>query len=350
MLMRRNSTRAGPAGRGGEEVRYPRIEPVRDDGGRPFWSVMIPTYNRTTYLEQTLLSVLAQDPGPGHMQIEVVDNGSTRGEAEEIVRRVGRGRVHFHRHPRTISASENWNSCVERARGRWVHVLHDDDLALPGLYAAYEGLIRRHPRATMVVGACQFIDQHGNQVDFWPPMEEADGPVADFAAREAIQNWVVPPCVVIARAAYEQVGGYCDFLPHTMDWELYFRVGAAGEVVTTAAPYSAYRVHAGSETERLAHTGRHVRDAFRTADLCFARLPPEVQDRLAPVKYRGASSLAKHLSWSLMHHRQLRGGMHNATLALRLSPRDNLGFWLKSVAKLVLYGVRGAVPRVPRRA
>lgn len=34
-----------------------------EESGRPFWSVMIPTYNRPDYLKETLLSVLSQDPG-----------------------------------------------------------------------------------------------------------------------------------------------------------------------------------------------------------------------------------------------------------------------------------------------
>ena len=46
---------------------------------RPFWSVMIPTYNaRADYLEETLNSVLQQDPGPGQMKIEVVDSRRKR--------------------------------------------------------------------------------------------------------------------------------------------------------------------------------------------------------------------------------------------------------------------------------
>ena len=42
----------------------PRIAPVPQGEGRPFWSVMIPTYNCDALLEQALRSVLDQDPGP----------------------------------------------------------------------------------------------------------------------------------------------------------------------------------------------------------------------------------------------------------------------------------------------
>jgi cellulose synthase/poly-beta-1,6-N-acetylglucosamine synthase-like glycosyltransferase len=43
-------------------LKYPQIYPVPEGVDRPFWSVMIPTYNCAKYLAQTLESVLSQDP------------------------------------------------------------------------------------------------------------------------------------------------------------------------------------------------------------------------------------------------------------------------------------------------
>ena len=102
---------------------------------RPYWSVMIPTYSpRAEYLEETLKSVLQQDPGPEQMQIEVIDDGSMDKTASEITRRVGAGRVTFHAEPQNRGLANTWNRCLERARGDWVHILHQDDFVLPGFY------------------------------------------------------------------------------------------------------------------------------------------------------------------------------------------------------------------------
>src|SRR3954454_6914734 len=46
----------------------PDIAPVTNGAPRPYWSVMIPTFNCANYLRETLESVLAQDPGPQHME------------------------------------------------------------------------------------------------------------------------------------------------------------------------------------------------------------------------------------------------------------------------------------------
>src|SRR6266480_475240 len=95
----------------------PGIGRVREEGHRPFWSVMIPTYNCGDYLRRTLGSVLSQDSGPEQMQIEVVDGCSTKDDPKAIVEKLGRGRVGFSRLTSNQGAAYTFNTCIERARG-----------------------------------------------------------------------------------------------------------------------------------------------------------------------------------------------------------------------------------------
>src|SRR5689334_11194856 len=86
------------------------ILPLGAEITRPFWSVMIPTYHCARFLRQTLESVLAQDPGPESMQIEVVDDGSTLDDPAAVVAEVGRGRVAFYRQPRNVGHTKNFET------------------------------------------------------------------------------------------------------------------------------------------------------------------------------------------------------------------------------------------------
>ena len=117
----------------------PKIAPITQSDLRPFWSVMIPTYNCAEYLGQTLQSVLAQGLGPDLMHIEVVDDCSNKDDPEAVVNAVGRGRVEFHRKPKNAGAIANFNTCLERSRGRYVHILHGDDTVLNGYYECIGG-------------------------------------------------------------------------------------------------------------------------------------------------------------------------------------------------------------------
>src|SRR5207237_1950596 len=105
----------------------PQIMPVPAGLERPLWSVMIPTFNRMTYLRRTLESVLVQDPGREQMQIEVVDDCSTVDDPEPVVHTTTGDRVAVIRNSLNLGLMRNLNRCIERARGHLVHILHSDD-------------------------------------------------------------------------------------------------------------------------------------------------------------------------------------------------------------------------------
>jgi len=106
--------------------------------------VMIPAYECASYLRETLASVLAQDPGPELMQIEVVDDASTDAP-EKVVEELGGGRVAFHRQPRNVGHIANFNTCLERSRGQLVHLLHGDDCVREGFYRTMQQPFTQHP-------------------------------------------------------------------------------------------------------------------------------------------------------------------------------------------------------------
>ena len=123
----------------------PQIHKLPDHVIRPRWSVMIPTYNCSRYLIDNLHSVLQQDPGPDHMQIEVVDDFSTDSDVEALVREVGKGRVGFYRQPMNVGSLRNFETCLNRAKGHYIHLLHGDDQVRPGFYSEIEKLFTMFP-------------------------------------------------------------------------------------------------------------------------------------------------------------------------------------------------------------
>ena len=123
----------------------PQIRPISEEGHRPLWSVMIPVYNRVKYLRQALESVLSQGYGQDEMQIEVVDDCSANSEAEAIVKEIGCDRISFYRQRQRVGFVSNWNTCIERARGHLVHILHDDDFVANGYYEEVNALRNKYP-------------------------------------------------------------------------------------------------------------------------------------------------------------------------------------------------------------
>jgi len=296
------------------------VDPPSDQPGpRPFWSVMVPTYNGDVLLAETLASVLAQDPGPEVMQIEVVDDASTTGDPERVVRDLAGDRVEFFRQPRNQGAPATFTTCIERARGRWVHILHGDDLVMPGFYDAYRSVIDRHDCA-MVVGPSLRIDGAGATMGRTNVQPSTDGLLDDPIQTIVMDHAVDFASVVVARWAYERVGGFHTGLVHANDWHMWTRLALLGDVGYVTEPLARYRRHDASDTTRLRASSAHIHDALTTIDLIADQLDDE---RAATLRVEARQSLSRsawHISRSQARGGHVRPALVNASWAARLHP------------------------------
>ncbi|MDZ7619370.1 MAG: glycosyltransferase [Patescibacteria group bacterium] len=248
----------------------PTIAPVARGIPRPRWSVMIPTYNCAVYLRETLQSVLAQDPGAEQMQIEVVDDVSTRDDPEAVVRELGQGRVAYFRQPNNQGAIGNFNTCIQRSRGHLVHILHGDDFVAEGFYSTLENLADRHPHAMVLATRALWIDKHGRRKSISPRVREYEQFSRD-ASPCYYTNPFATPAVVIRRQFYERSGGFLPGLKHTADWEMWSRSVAEGGVVMSNRVLAHYRFFDGNDTSRLMRLGENLREYLRVGTCLAAR-------------------------------------------------------------------------------
>jgi GT2 family glycosyltransferase len=253
------------------------IAALPEDASRPLWSVMIPAHNCAHYLRETLAGVLAQDAGRERMQIEVVDDWSND-DPESVVDELGGGRVEYHRQSQNVGHVRNFNTCIERARGRLVHILHGDDAVRNGFYRVMEEPFETHPE----IGAafCRYIsmDAEGNWETVGRLEPDGRGILDGWLERIALGQRLQTPCMVVRRSVYEQLGGFDARLTHSEDWEMWTRIAAAFPVAYEPEPLALYRVHGGSSSGRSRSVGENVADLRRAIDINRTRLPPELAD------------------------------------------------------------------------
>ena len=118
----------------------PTAAAASDSDRAPLITFGIPAYNRPHLLAETLASIAAQTATTDY-EVIVCDDGGL----PETVSAVGRfpaERFFYHRNPVSLGPVRNWNEGLRRARGRWVMILHEDDL----LYPWYLDLVLPHLR------------------------------------------------------------------------------------------------------------------------------------------------------------------------------------------------------------
>lgn len=249
--------------------------------GRPFWSVMIPVYNPDErYLTLAIDSVLDQDPGEAQLQICVVDDASPKVDVEAIVRKVGRGRVEYFRQPANVGLAGNWNEGISRARGEWVHLLHQDDVVLPGFYAKLgAGLRSAPPSVGMGLTRYCFIDPDGHWLHLSELLQREAGVLPTFRERIASGNVVQFAAFVVRRDAYLEAEGFGNKLVYMLDWEMWVRLGVRHDVWYEPEILACYRRHPGSETNRLMRSGRAFDDLIEGYAAIRENLPADLRER-----------------------------------------------------------------------
>lgn len=118
----------------------------------------------------------------------------------------------------TGGMATDWNLALSHARGRWVHLLHDDDWVLPSFYEAAG-------RADADLHWVGYRNDRGGKTN----LVVNDGP-EPFWPNICCQNFLNPCAVAVRREVYERLGGY---LPdpacyHGADWEFWIRAAQRG--------------------------------------------------------------------------------------------------------------------------
>ncbi len=275
------------------------IEPLAAGSSRPLWSVMIPTFNCAGYLRETLASVLAQDLGRDRMQIEVVDDGSDD-DPQSVVEEMGGGRVAFYRQPANVGHVRNFNTCIRRARGQLVHILHGDDAVRPGFYEA----LQQPFQAKDEIGAafCRYIsmDADGNWETVGELEPDGRGILRNWLERIALGQRLQTPCMVVRRSVYEQLRGFDIRLTHSEDWEMWTRIAAHFAVWYEPEPLALYRVHGRSSSDRSRSSGENVADLRRTIAINRELLSVEKAEKITQQALEiTAVTALRRASWML---------------------------------------------------
>lgn len=107
----------------------------------PFFSVIIPTYNRAAFIGQAIASVLRQSCRD--FEVIVIDDGSTDATGEAL-REYQNDIRYIHQHNSGVSTARNAGICV--AKGQWIAFLDSDDEWLPDYLACQQDGITRFPQ------------------------------------------------------------------------------------------------------------------------------------------------------------------------------------------------------------
>ncbi len=197
-------------------------------------SIITPSFNQATYLEQTLGSVLSQRD-----QIHeyfVYDGGSTDGSVD-IVKKYA-PQIDYWVSEKDKGQPDAIARGFARATGDYLAWLNSDDLYLPGALSKIRAALEAHPNWDVITGNHTRIDQASRLISCHRVTAESRA-----AALRGVFH-ASQPTVFFRRALYEKVGGINADLHLVLDTELFYRMLEAGAVWGHVPAYlTAFRLH-----------------------------------------------------------------------------------------------------------
>jgi glycosyltransferase involved in cell wall biosynthesis len=124
---------------------------------RPLLTIAIPTYNRAKYLTDLLDSLADQLIGQTEIELLISDNASSD-ETPAVVREFEKKGLHLRslRNGTNIGSDANFLQCFTEASGKYVWLLGDDEIVLPGSIGTIVSLIEKGDYALVYVSSYAF--------------------------------------------------------------------------------------------------------------------------------------------------------------------------------------------------
>ncbi len=270
----------------------------------PLVSIVIPAYNCSLYIAQTINSILAQE-GPNDIEILVVDDGSTDNTGE-IARNLGRLVRVIEQRNGGVSAARNRG--INEAKGEFIALVDHDDYWFPRKLINQLAAFQAHPDVDVVYS--DFIrwrvDSDGKFKDPSAFASESlpQGVDDQFSGwiyhQMLLDSWVLTSTALVRSHSVLASGGFDNSLPFSEDWDFWLRISKESKFLKLREKSTLYRQHAeqGSRIIRsIDYRTRLLENASNKWGLCSQDgrcVPPNVFRRQL-AKYSASFGLG-HLS------------------------------------------------------
>jgi len=191
-------------------------------------SVIIPTYNRKDYLENTINSVLNQSWKDGEIELVIVDDCSSDG-TEEYIKSLEDKRIKYFKNKINKGAAKSRNIGVQNSTGEYIAFIDSDTIWYKDKLLKQIPLLLENPNKVIY---CRYKKQAG---DKWllEPKEIKNGKIFDDLM---YQNFVDTPSAIMKKELFLSVDGFDNNLPRFQDWDLFLRLSKNYEFIGIEEP------------------------------------------------------------------------------------------------------------------
>jgi glycosyltransferase involved in cell wall biosynthesis len=211
----------------------------------PLVSVIIPAYNASAWITETISSVLEQDFND--YEIIVVNDGSTD-ETADVIASFGDKVKCIHK--KNGGQASARNAGIKIAKGKYIAFLDSDDLWIKEKLKLQLELIKTSDVKWVYSDAIAF-DNHNKKplYKFSEISKQYNGDIL----KSIFKSCFIPsPTPIIQSTVFSEVGLFNEnsSMRNREDWEMWIRIASIYPIALIPAPLAYYRVHSANSTSR----------------------------------------------------------------------------------------------------
>ena len=210
----------------------------------PVISIIIPTYNRSSFVQEAIDSVLAQKFVD--FELIVVDDGSTD-DTHSALKKYNKSIKYIYQRNKGVSAARNTG--VRESSGEWLAFLDSDDLWKPKKLTVQYNYLKDNPTCLI----CQTEEiwiKNGQRINPKKRHQKQSGQIFKASLPLCI---VSPSAVMIHRSLFEQMHGFDESLPACEDYDLWLRISCQYPIDLIQTPLIIKR---GGHNDQLSNAPR----------------------------------------------------------------------------------------------
>lgn len=197
----------------------------------PFFSIVIPLYNKEKYIEKTLKSVLNQSFTD--FEILIVNDGSTDGCVEKILRFKDERLKIFHQENKGVSVARNKG--IKESQAEYICFLDADDEWMSDYLQNLHETILKFPDAGIYCS--RYFTKINEKKLCKNPIEnisdDYEGYVSDFFASSLRYRIALTSAVCVHKNVFYEIGGFDEKISSGQDLDYWIRIAQKYPVVIT---------------------------------------------------------------------------------------------------------------------
>lgn len=206
----------------------------------PLVSIIIPCYNQSDYLEETVLSALASDYAP--IEIIIINDGSTDGSETIAKKLASENELVRYIRQENQGVEIARNTGIKSAKGKYILPLDGDDLIATNYISKAVEVLEENPQVKVVYCEAKKFGPKGEK--YWK--------LKPFDINALARDNMIFVTALYRKSDWEKIGGYAeDYNLGRADWEFWINMlKDGGEVVQLPFIGFYYRLTGGVNSLR----------------------------------------------------------------------------------------------------